>query len=180
MGIAEDIYDKLTNEEDARLCRDIDEDACRESPRSFVYLFASYFLTKLGDAVASPKTTLAWLTTAVGAPSIVLGLLVPLRESGSLIPQLFIGGMIRRLQVRKWVWVAGSLVQAACIVGIGLVAFSLDGSSAGWAILGLVATFSLARGFCSVASKDVIGKTVPNPVTDPTAFPGSGCRFRRL
>ena len=59
MALTEDLYEKLTNEEDARLCRDIDERACRESPRSFFYLLASYFLTKLGDAIASPKTTLA-------------------------------------------------------------------------------------------------------------------------
>ena len=96
MASAKDLYEKLTNEEEARLCREIDERACRESPRSFFYLLGSYFLTKLGDAVASPKTTLAWLTTAVGAPAFVLGLLVPLRESGSLIPQLFVGGVVRR------------------------------------------------------------------------------------
>lgn len=161
MGIAEQIYEKLTNEEDARLCDDISEEACRETPTSFVLLLLSYFLTKLGDAVASPKTTLAWLTTLVGAPAFVLGFLVPIRESGSLIPQLFIGGVIRTLPVRKWVWVAGSVVQCACIAGIGLVALSLTGAAAGWSILGLIAAFSLARGFCSVASKDVLGKSIP-------------------
>ncbi|MBT8083274.1 MAG: MFS transporter [Gammaproteobacteria bacterium] len=159
-----DLYELLTNEEDARLCRDIDERACRESPHNFTYLLASYFLTKLGDAIASPKTTLAWLTTAVGAPAFVLGLLVPIRESGSLIPQLFIGGIVRRLPVRKWVWVAGSIVQGACIVGIGLVALQLEGAAAGWSILVLVSVFSLARGFCSVSSKDVLGKTVPKKI----------------
>lgn len=161
MALTEDIYAKLTNEEDARLCSEIDEQACRASPGNFVSLLASYFLTKLGDAIASPKTTLAWLTTAVGAPAFVLGLLVPIRESGSLIPQLFIGGVIRQLAVRKWVWVAGSIVQALCVTGIGLVAFRLEGATAGWAILALITAFSLARGFCSVAAKDVIGKTIP-------------------
>jgi hypothetical protein len=164
MALADDLYEKLANEEDARLCREIDERACRESPRSFFYLLASYLLTKLGDAIASPKTTLAWLTTAIGAPAFVLGLLVPIRESGSLIPQLFIGGIVRRLPIRKWVWVAGSVVQAACIVGIGFVAYRLEGAAAGWAILGLVTVFSLARGFCSVAAKDVLGKTIPKKV----------------
>ncbi|MDX1482701.1 MAG: MFS transporter, partial [Woeseiaceae bacterium] len=68
---------------------------------------------------------------------------------------------IRQLSVRKWVWVVGSLVQAAAIGGLGLVAFTLTGMTAGWAILGLITVFSLARGFCSVAAKDVLGKTVP-------------------
>jgi hypothetical protein len=162
--IAENLYEKLVNEEDARLCAEIDEQACRESPNNFALLLASYFSTKLGDAIASPKTTIAWLTTAIGAPAFVLGLLVPIRESGSLIPQLFIGSWIRSLPVRKWVWVAGSIVQAACIGGLGLVAFFLEGTVAGFAILGLVILFSLARGFCSVAAKDVLGKTIPKRV----------------
>lgn len=161
MSFSDAIYDALTNEEDARLCKDISEDACREAPQSFSLLLLSYCLTKLGDAIASPKTTLAWLISMVGAPAFVLGLLVPIRESGSMIPQLFIGGIIRRLPIRKWVWVAGSLGQAACIAGIGVVALSLTGTTAGYAVLGLIVLFSLFRGFCSVAAKDVLGKTIP-------------------
>lgn len=161
MPISESIYETLTNEEDTRLCKDIGEDACREVPKNFVLVLLSYCLTKLGDAIASPKTTLAWLTSMVGAPAYVLALLVPIRESGSMIPQLFIGSAIRRLPVRKRVWVLGSIGQAACIFGIGLVALSLTGAAAGWALLGLVVLFSLFRGFCSVAAKDVVGKTIP-------------------
>lgn len=163
MQITESIYEKLTNEEDARVCDDISEESCRETPKSFVVILASYLLTKLGDAIASPKTTLAWLTSVVGAPAFVLGLLVPIRESGSMIPQLFIGSAIRRLPVRKWVWVAGSVAQCFCIAGIGIVAMVLDGAPAGFAILGLITLFSLSRGFCSVAAKDVLGKTIPKP-----------------
>ena len=161
MAIADMIFEKLTNEEDARLCLDIDEAACRESPQSFIIILSSYFLTKLGDTIANPKTTLAWLVTAVGAPAFVLGFLVPIRESGSMIPQLFIGSTIRQLPVRKWVWVAGCVMQGLCILGIGLVAFKLSGAAAGWSILVLITAFSLARGFCSVAAKDVLGKTIP-------------------
>ncbi len=161
MSFAQSVYEKLTNEEDARVCAEIGEDACREAPSSFGLLLASYLLTKLGDALASPKTTLAWLTGAVGAPAFVLAFLVPIRESGSLIPQLFIGGVVRRLPIRKWVWVGGSLGQFGAIAGIGVCALFLEGAAAGWSILALIAVFSLARGFCSVAAKDVLGKTIP-------------------
>jgi hypothetical protein len=161
MPIAETIYEKLTDTEDARLCDDIGDAACHEVPGSFTTILLSHFLTKLGDALASPKTTLAWVTSIVGAPAFVLGFLVPIRESGSLIPQLFISSVIRRLPVRKWVWVLGSLVQSAAVLGIGAVVLFLQGAAAGWAILALVTLFSLARGFCSVASKDVLGKTIP-------------------
>jgi hypothetical protein len=157
----EGIYEKLVNEEDARVCTDISEDACRETPGNFSLLLISYFLTKLGDAIASPKTVVAWVTTAVGAPPAILGFLVPIRESGSLIPQLFIARYIRQLPVRKWVWVAGSLIQAGAIAGLGIVAATLQGAQAGLAIIALIIAFSLARGFCSVAAKDVLGKTIP-------------------
>ena len=49
MALSDDLYEKLTEEEDARLCRDIDEHACRESPQNFFYLLTSQFLTKLAS-----------------------------------------------------------------------------------------------------------------------------------
>jgi MFS family permease len=159
--LAHELYDKLTDEEDARLCEEIGDKACRATPRSFVSILVSSFFTKLGDELASPKTTLAWLCGLLATPPFIIGLLVPLRESGSMLPQLFIGGFIRQIGVRKWVWVAGSLVQAVAVMGLAVVAFVLQGAAAGWAILALITAFSLARGFCSVAAKDVIGKTVP-------------------
>lgn len=160
MAISNNIYELLTDQEDARLCRDISEAACRDTPRSFVLILASNLLTKLGDAISNPKTTLAWLATSVGAPGYVLGMLVPIRESGSMLPQVFIGSVVRQLPIRKWVWSVGSLVQAACIAGLGFVALELGGVVAGWAMIGLVTLFSLARAFCSVSAKDVLGKTV--------------------
>lgn len=157
----ETIYELLTNQEDARSCRDIPDSACQASPANFVVLLASYFLSKLGDAIANPKTVLAWVMTSVGAPVWMLGFLVPIRESGSLIPQLVIASYVRRLPLRKWMWVAGSVMQGLCMLGIGLVAMVLTGFAAGAAILGLLVAFSLARGLCSVAAKDVLGKTIP-------------------
>ncbi|MBT8087764.1 MAG: MFS transporter, partial [Gammaproteobacteria bacterium] len=163
MSLIERLYDKFSDDDDGRLCEDIPESACRETPRSFSLFLVSNFLTKLGDAIASPKTVLAWLVTSVGAPAFILGFLVPLRESGSMIPQLFIGGAIRKLALRKWVWVLGSVAQGLCVIGIGISALVFDGRNAGWSILLLTAAFSLARGFSSVAAKDVIGKTITKP-----------------
>lgn len=159
--LQERVYEALVEEDDARVCDDIPESACREVPGSFVRLLASYVLTKLGDALASPKTVLPWVCTAVGAPPYVAGMLVPLRESGSMLPQIVIGHFVRRLPVRKWVWVAGSLLQAVAVAGLGVVALTLRGAAAGWAILGCVGLFSLSRGLASVSSKDVLGKTIP-------------------
>jgi hypothetical protein len=161
VNASESIYELLTDDNEGRLCEDIPEESCRETPRNFVFILLSQCLTKLGDALASPKTTLAWLVTAVGAPGWVLGYLVPLRESGSMVPQLILGGRIRRLPVRKWVCVVSNVLQGACVAGLAWIALALSGRTAGWAILGLVAAFSLARSLSSIASKDVVGKTIP-------------------
>lgn len=155
------IYEKLVDEEEARACDDISDSACRETPRNFTLILLTHVLTKLGDAIASPKTVLAWVMASVQAPVGLVGLMVPIRESGSLIPQLVIAGWVRRRPIRKWFWVAGSVAQGGTVLGMAVVALTLEGVTAGAALLGLLATFSLARGLSSVAAKDVLGKTVP-------------------
>ena len=63
------LYGLIANEEDARVCKDIPEEACREVPRNFFLILFSNVLTRLGDLLISPKTVLAWLMSAVGAPA---------------------------------------------------------------------------------------------------------------
>ena len=155
------VYQQLVNEEDARVCKDISDDACRVVPGNFVLQVVTQFLTKLGDAIANPKTVLAWLMSALAAPAAFTAFLVPIRESGSLIPQLVIAAWVRKQSVRKWTFVVGSLLQAASVASMALVAATLTGAAAGAALLTALAVFSLSRGLCSVASKDVLGKTVP-------------------
>ena len=152
----EHLYEYLADEEDARVCTDISDSACREVPQNFFLIFASQFLTKLADALASAKIILPWLLTSVGAPAFFTGLLVPIRESGSLLPQLIIGGFIR-----QWFFVVGSALQGFAVAAIAWAGLQLDGVQAGVIIILLLVLFSLARGLCSVASKDVLGKTIP-------------------
>ncbi len=159
-GPVRDIYALLTGDEDARVCKDIPDESCREQPRNYLVQIVANSGTKIGDELASPKLVLAWLMTHVGAPSFMLGLLVPIRESLSLLPQLFIARRIREVPVRKWFWVAGSVAQGLCVAGMAVAVTAYDGAAAGWAILALLVVFSLARGVCSVASKDVLGKTI--------------------
>jgi len=157
----ERLYRQLVNEEDARVCTDISDEACKVVPGNFLLQVLTQFLTKLGDAIANPKTVLAWLMSALGAPAVFTAFLVPIRESGSMIPQLIIAAWVRLRPVRKWVFVLGCILQGLAVAGMGVVAVTLEGASAGMALIGALVVFSLARGLCSVASKDVLGKTVP-------------------
>ncbi len=159
--LADRAYSALYEDEDSRVCRDISDAACRVVPGNFFRNTLAQAASKLGDALINPKTTLPWLLTALQAPGWIAGLLVPIRESGSMLPQLGIAAWVRRLPVRKWSYVGGALAQALAVLGLALTAVSLTGAAAGYAILALVVVFSLSRGFSSVASKDVLGKTVP-------------------
>lgn len=157
----ERLYALVANEEDARICTDISEEACQEVPGNFFRIIVANMLTKIGDLLISPKTVLAWLIVAVGAPEALVGLLVPIRESGSLIPQLAIGAWVRRHPVRKGFWVMGAILQGVAVLGMAMAVWLLDGLAAALVVIALLAMFSVSRGFCSVAMKDVQGKTVP-------------------
>lgn len=154
------VYGLATGDEDARVCKDVPDAACKHLPRNFGIHVVALSATKSGDHLASAKLVLVWLLGAVGAPGFMAGLTVPIRESLALIPQLFVAALIRRQPIRKHFWVWGSVVQGLCVGGMGASAWLLAGAAAGWSILGLLVVFSLARGVCSVAIKDVQGKTV--------------------
>jgi hypothetical protein len=157
----ESVYERLTNDDDGRVCKAISDDACRETPGNFARMLAANTLSTVADSVASAKTTLPWLVLHLGAPSWITSLLVPIRESGSMLPQLLIGAVVRSLAVRKWIWVLGGAVQGACLAAMAAVAYTMQGLAAGMAIVALLTLFSLARGACSIAYKDVQGKTIP-------------------
>ena len=156
----EKVYQAIVIDDEGRACRDIPDDACREEPRNFLTHVTSLSLSKLADGLIDPKLVLSWLMTSVGAPGFLIGLLVPVREAGALMPQMFTAGAIRRMPLRKYAWAGGALVQGLGALGIFASALMLDGAQAGWAILASLTVLALARSVCSVSYKDVLGKTV--------------------
>ena len=153
-------YRMLTSDADGRVCKDIPESACNDQPRNFVTHIASLGATKTADGLIDPKLVLSWLLTQLGAPAVFIGLLVPVRESGALLPQLLTAASLRRLSKRKWAWSVGSAVQGLSAASIGLAAIFLEGAAAGIAIVTALGILALARSVCSVTYKDVLGKTV--------------------
>ena len=153
-------YRMLTSDDDGRVCKDIPESACNDQPRNFVTHIASLGATKTADGLIDPKLVLSWLLTQLGAPAVFIGLLVPVRESGALLPQLLTAASLRRLSKRKWAWSVGSAVQGLSAASIALAAIFLEGAAAGIAIVTALGILALARSVCSVTYKDVLGKTV--------------------
>lgn len=142
------------------LCRDLPESACRAQPRNYALQVVSLSLTRLGEGLADTKLVLAWLLDAIGGPTWAIGLLVPIRESLAMLPQLLISARIRQLSIRKPVYVVGCVVQGLAIVCFGLVGLTLRGTTAGMVAIALITAFALGRSLCSISHKDVLAKTV--------------------
>ena len=150
----------LDIDDEGRACKDIPESACKEQGGNALRHVASLGLSKSADGLIDPKLVLSWLLTSLGSPGWLIGLLVPIREAGALLPQLFTAGWLRARPQRKWVWAVGAGLQGLSALAIALSAILLDGLAAGLAILTALSVLAVARSLSSVSYKDVLGKTV--------------------
>lgn len=137
------------------------ESVRRNVPRNSLRLIGANALQSSGDQAVSASTVLPWLFHALGVPAVLTGALVPIRESGSMLPQAFLTPLVVRVRQRKLVTVAGALIQAAAVAVMAGTAALGHGLTAGILILVALAVFSLGRCLTSIASKDVQARTVP-------------------
>lgn len=84
------------------------EDVRAGEARNGLVHVAALTLTKTADALVDPKLVLSWLLTALSAPGAMIGLLVPVREAGALLPQLALTRQVERSPKRKKFWTAGA------------------------------------------------------------------------
>ena len=155
---AKTVFNRVTR--DAGTSGGLDKDAQQAEPGNFLRHIAALSGSKLADGLIDPKLVLSWLLTHLGAGSFWVGLLVPVRESGALLPQLFTTPYIAASPYRKWFWAGGSAVQGVCAGGIAVAGLTLQGAVAGAVIVTLLGVLALARSVCSASYKDVLGKTV--------------------
>lgn len=150
----------LSGSDDVRLCKDIPDSACREQPGNYFRHLLASLGNKLADEIASARLVLPWLLAQLGGSSALVGWLVPIREAGSLVPQLLVAALVRGLARRKYAWALGGLTQALAALGMALIAVFGDGPLGVWTVLALLLLLALGRGVSSIATKDVMGKTI--------------------
>ncbi|UVE93891.1 MFS transporter [Dietzia sp. B32] len=161
MTTADRFYSRLVTR-DADSEHDLPDAVRRELPRNGLRLVAANTLQSSGDQTVNASTVLPWLFHVIGVPAAFVGLLVPIRESGSMLPQAFLTPLVVRVRRRKWVFVTGALVQAVSVAVMAAIAALGHGTAAGVGILAALVMFSLGRCLCSIASKDVQGRTIPS------------------
>lgn len=159
--ISEQFYDFLTEDDEPRACSSIPDEDCNHVPRNFSWNVLNGTASKLAEKIISPKLTLPWIFSYLGAAPIIIGALVPVKDAGSLLPQLIVSGRIRSQKIRKHYWTVAALVQALCMLLSAWLVYQFKAGWVPWLLLVLLAIFSLASGVASVAFKDVAAKTVP-------------------
>ncbi|WP_298710572.1 MFS transporter [Micrococcus sp. 2A] len=160
MSTTERIYSCLVTrspEAEARL----PEQVRRDVPANGLRLVGANTLQSSGDQIVNASTVLPWLFAALGVPPALTGLLKPIRESLSMLPQAFLTPLVLRARRRKRVFALGALVQAGSVAAMAATAALGTGLAAGVLILAALAVFSLGRCLCSISSKDVQGRVVP-------------------
>ena len=118
-------------------------------------LISGLSLNKLADLLISAKTTLTALLVSVGAPVWMIGWLVPIRESGALLPQVLISVYLRNHAERHKVWRLGMFIQAFSVMGIIASVTLFSGFTAGAGVLLSLIILSIGRSACSLTVKDI-------------------------
>ncbi|SEA07887.1 hypothetical protein SAMN02910418_00890 [Bowdeniella nasicola] len=118
-------------------------------------------MQNIADQAAKASTVLPWVIAATGAPGWMTGLLVPIRESGSMLPQAAMQPWVRSRRTRAGIWIAGAIGQAVGVALIAIAAATLSGVLAGSVVLIGLAIQALSRSLNSIASKDIQGRTMP-------------------
>jgi hypothetical protein len=156
------IYAVLSGDDsDERSCQAIPEDACTSVPRNFMLNLANGCATKLAEQLAGPNLVLPVMLASIGAPIYLVALLMPIKQAGSLIPQLAVAGRIRAVRLRKWFWTAAGSIQSLSLLLMAAAIISTPPLFAGVSVVVLLLVFSVASGVGSVAFQDVMGKTIP-------------------
>lgn len=114
----------------------------------------------LGDQLVAAKTVLPWLFQAAGVPAALTALLVPIRESGSMLPQAALTPRVLNSPSRKKLWIIGGIVQALAALGIAVAAVVMESLALGLVVLVLLGVLSIGRALCSITGKDVQGQTI--------------------
>lgn len=161
MKTSERVYEWITDEGEVRACANISEEACKEKPANFLKNVGSGALSKLAGQLVSAGTTLPWVLAAMGVPAAFAGALVPIKDAGSLLPQLIVSAKIRSFRRRKWFWIIPAWVQALALVAMAFVVANMEGILGGWLVLACLALFSISSGVASISFKDVTAKTIP-------------------
>ena len=128
--------------------------------RNFISNALSGLAAKMADQLMNPGIVLPFLFSAMSIPSAITGLLVPVRQAGATLPQIFFANTVKRFPVRKWVWVLATFGQAAAVLLMAVSAVLFKGIIGGVLVVLALLLFSVIKAFSSISFKDTLAKTI--------------------
>ncbi|WP_462416937.1 hypothetical protein [Kytococcus sp. Marseille-QA3725] len=111
------VWDRVVTDPDAGT-EQLDPAATEALPRNGTRILGATSLLNTADQLIHAPTVLTWALTGLGAPGWTVGLLVPVRESGSMLPQSALTPWVRSTRRRNRLVALGALVQAAGAAGL--------------------------------------------------------------
>ena len=122
----------------------------------FTRLLSISTLTQLADEIVSAKIVLPWILLSLNAPLWMLALIVPIKESGALLPQWSVQKILAATYSTATIWRTGMFMQGGALLAIVVVMWWLMPTSfAAYAVLLAVVVLSLGRALCSFTIKDI-------------------------
>jgi len=90
----------------------------------------------------------------------MVNMLVPIRESGALLPQAILSNTLAKVERRHRYWLAGVAIQMVSAIVIFIFAPFMNAAIAGYFVLCSLLLMSISRALVSLTSKDILGAHV--------------------
>jgi MFS family permease len=130
--------------------------------RNFALGIANGALFTLAETLIDPTLVLTWFLARLSASNLLIGWVVPLRDAGWFIPQLFTARHLDRLPYKRPTYSAAALVRSVAWLTMAIVALTQRDPAiliAGFLIPYVVN--SLFSGLAGLQFMDIVAKTIP-------------------
>ena len=119
-------------------------------------------LYTLAESLIDPALVLTWFLSRLSAPNVLIGLVVPLRDTGWFLPQLFLARHQARQSYKLPMYSAAALVRSIVWVTMSIVVLTQRNPTV--LIIGFFVPYvinSAASGWGGLPFMDVVAKTIP-------------------
>ncbi len=130
--------------------------------RNYALGIANGALITLADSLIDSALVLTWFLSRLSAPNVLIGLVVPLRDAGWFLPQLFVARHQSRQPYKLPLYMAPALVR--CLAWATMAVIVLTQHNPTVLIIGFFVPYvvnSVASGWGGVPFMDVVAKTIP-------------------
>ena len=116
----------------------------------------------LAESLIDPTLVLTWFLSRLSAPNVLIGLVVPLRDTGWFLPQLFLARRQARQPYKLPTYSAAALVRCVAWATMSIVVLTQRNPTV--LIIGFFVPYvinSAASGWGGLPFMDVVAKTIP-------------------